>query len=60
MGAPTPPARVCILNRNIPSMLQRITGIIADMGININDLLNRSKSGYAYTLLDIDSPVDEG
>ncbi|MDR1135472.1 MAG: 3-phosphoglycerate dehydrogenase [Clostridiales Family XIII bacterium] len=59
MGLSTAPARVSILNRNVPSMLQMITGTFAGMGININDMLNRSKDGYAYTLLDIDSKVDE-
>ncbi|MDR0424557.1 MAG: 3-phosphoglycerate dehydrogenase [Clostridiales Family XIII bacterium] len=60
MGTSATPMRVSILNRNIPSMLQMITGTFAGMGVNINDLLNRSKDGYAYTLLDIDSHVDEG
>ena len=59
MGAPTTPARICILNKNIPAMLQRITGAFAGMGVNINDMLNRSKDEYAYTLLDVDSRVDE-
>ncbi|MDR1571904.1 MAG: 3-phosphoglycerate dehydrogenase [Clostridiales Family XIII bacterium] len=59
MGAPTTPMRVCILNRNIPAMLQRITGALAGMGANINDMLNRSKDEYAYTLVDIDSCLDE-
>jgi D-3-phosphoglycerate dehydrogenase len=59
MGAPTAAARVCILNKNIPAMLQRVTGTLAEMNININDLLNRSKGEYAYTLVDVDSPVDE-
>jgi D-3-phosphoglycerate dehydrogenase len=59
MGIPTAMARICILNRNIPAILQRITGTLADMNVNINDMLNRSKNEYAYTLLDIDTAVDE-
>ncbi|MDR2132954.1 MAG: 3-phosphoglycerate dehydrogenase [Clostridiales Family XIII bacterium] len=59
MGTPTALARVCILNKNIPSMLKWITGTLAEKDINIRDMLNRSKGDYAYTLADIDSPVEE-
>ena len=40
-------------------MLGKITGILADMNINISDLNNRSKGDLAYTLIDIDSEIDE-
>ncbi len=52
-------ARISILNKNIAGMLGIITGILADMHINISDLINKSKGDMAYTLIDIDSPVDE-
>jgi len=51
-------ARICILNKNIPTMLGKITGILADMNVNIRDLINKSKGNYAYTLLDVDSTID--
>lgn len=51
--------RVCVLNKNIPAMLGKITGIFADMNINISDLVNRSKDDLACTLIDVDSEVDE-
>ncbi|MDR2295232.1 MAG: 3-phosphoglycerate dehydrogenase [Clostridiales Family XIII bacterium] len=59
MGAPTTAARICILNKNIPSMLRRITGALGERDINICDLLNRSKDDYAYTLVDVDTRIDE-
>jgi D-3-phosphoglycerate dehydrogenase len=46
--------RIAILNRNIPSMLGKITGIIADLNINIRNMTNTSKGDYACTLIDID------
>lgn len=52
-------SRICILNRNIPTMLGKITNIVAEMGINISDLTNKSKGEYAYTLIDIDDEVTE-
>lgn len=52
-------ARVCILNKNIPSMLGKITGILAELNVNIRDLTNKSKGDYAVTLIDVDADVSE-
>lgn len=59
LGICTARNRICVLNKNVPAMLGKITGILADMNINISDLNNRSKGDLAYTLIDIDSEVDE-
>ena len=50
--------RIAILNRNIPSMLGKITGILADFNINIRNMTNTSKGDYACTLIDIDGDED--
>lgn len=47
--------RICIIHKNIPNMLTMITGIISDNGVNIENLLNKSRGDYAYTMLDIGS-----
>lgn len=47
------PYRLTIVNRNIPNMLGTISSTIASLGININDMVNRSRGDYAYTLVDI-------
>lgn len=52
-------ARISIINKNISGMLGIITGILSEMHINISDLINKSKGNMAYTLIDIDSPIDE-
>ena len=46
--------RVCITHRNIPNMLTAITGIFAEDNVNIENLLNKSRGNYAYSMLDID------
>ncbi|MCL1983716.1 MAG: 3-phosphoglycerate dehydrogenase family protein [Clostridiales bacterium] len=51
-------SRVCILNKNKPAMLSRITGIFADSDINIRNMTNTSMGGYACTMIDVDSEVD--
>lgn len=52
-------SRVCILNQNIPAMLGKITNVFAEMGINISDMVNKSKGDYAYTMLDIDNEISQ-
>ena len=46
-------ARVGILHRNIPNMLSQITNFFGNQGLNIENLANKSRGNYAYTLLDI-------
>lgn len=46
--------RVCVIHKNIPNMLTKITGMFAEDNINIENLLNKSRGDFAYTMLDID------
>lgn len=50
-------ARVTILHRNIPNMLSQITSFFGGNGLNIENLVNKSRGDYAYTLLDISHPM---
>ena len=59
MGVCTKAARVTILHRNIPNLLSRFTTTVAQDGINISDMMNRSKGEYAYTMLDLDDQVSQ-
>jgi D-3-phosphoglycerate dehydrogenase len=49
--------RVAIANANVPNMLGQISTAMAKVGLNIHNMLNKSRGGVAYTLVDIDSPV---
>jgi D-3-phosphoglycerate dehydrogenase len=51
------PFRLGIANSNLPNMVGQISGAMADAGLNIHNMLNRSKGEVAYTLVDVDSPV---
>lgn len=53
MGVLKAPCRVAVLHRNIPNMIGQITGILAAENINIDDMTNKSRDKYAYTLLDL-------
>ena len=49
--------RVGIANSNVPNMLGQISTAMADAGLNIHNMLNKSKGDMAYTLVDVDSAV---
>ncbi len=51
------PYRVAIANTNVPNMLGQISTAMAEAGLNILDMLNKSKGDMAYTLVDVDSVV---
>ena len=52
--------RIAIVNNNVPSMISKITTTFADEGINIDNMVNRSRGDLAYTLIDVDSFGDNG
>lgn len=47
------PIRLTIVNKNIPNMVGQISSGLAKYFINIEDILNRSRGNYAYTVIDI-------
>jgi D-3-phosphoglycerate dehydrogenase len=53
------PHRVAIANANVPNMLGQISSTMAKAGLNIHTMVNKSRGEMAYTLVDVDSPVDE-
>ena len=52
-------ARVCVIHRNVPSMLANIMGVLSKDGINIEHMTNKSRGDYAYTVLDVDTLIDD-
>jgi D-3-phosphoglycerate dehydrogenase len=54
------PFRVAIANANVPNMLGQISTAMARAGLNIHNMVNKSRSEMAYSLVDVDSPVPSG
>ena len=52
-------ARITVCHKNSPNMLTQFTGIFAKDGINVPDMVSKSKGDFAYTILDVDSPVTD-
>ena len=51
--------RVCVLHANVPAILSQITTALSEVGVNIENLTNKSKGDNAYTVLDITGDVTE-
>ena len=51
--------RLAIANANVPNMLGQISTAMADVGLNIHNMVNKSRGEMAYTLLDVDSAISE-
>jgi len=53
------PHRLAIANANVPNMLGQISTTLAHFGLNIHDMENKSRGEIAYTLVDVDSRIEE-
>jgi len=53
------PYRVAIANANVPNMLGQISTTMGRFRLNIHNMLNKSRGDMAYTIVDVDSPVDD-
>lgn len=51
-------ARVTVLHKNVPSMIKNITDVFASDGVNIANMLNKSKGDNAYTMIDVEGTCD--
>ncbi len=51
--------RLAIANANVPNMLGQISTAMANAGLNIQTMVNKSRGDMAYTLVDVDSAVPD-
>ena len=49
--------RLCILHKNVPGMLANITSLFGRDGVNVENLSNKSRGDYAYTMVDLSTKV---
>lgn len=51
--------RICIVHKNIPNTIGAFAAVCGESGLNIENMLSKSKGDYAYTLLDVSSAVSD-
>lgn len=59
MGVCTTAGRVAVCHKNVPTVISKITSVLGEAGINIEEMSNKSRGDYAYSLLDIDKSADD-
>ena len=52
-------SRLCIIHRNIPGAIANITGLLSRDGVNVENMTNKSKKDYAYTVVDLGSRITD-
>ena len=52
-------SRITVCHKNIPNMLTQFTGIFAKEGINVPEMVSKSKGDFAYTIVDADAPATD-
>lgn len=55
----TAKSRVTIIHKNMPNVISRITSAVASENVNIDNMVNKSKGEYAYTMIDTDTDINE-
>ncbi|MBQ6135949.1 MAG: phosphoglycerate dehydrogenase [Kiritimatiellae bacterium] len=57
LGVPTKAGRIAICHKNVANMIGQFTSILGNAKVNIDSIANKSRGDFAYTLIDLDSPV---
>lgn len=60
MGVCAQAGRIAIFHKNIANMITKFTACFGDNGINITDMMNKSKGEVAYTMIDVESTPTAG
>ena len=50
--------RVCVLHKNIPGIINKITAVISESNTNIVNFINKSRGDYAYSVFDVDGEAN--
>ena len=51
--------RLCVLHKNVPGMLANITSLFGRDGVNVENLSNKSRGDYAYTMVDVNTRITD-
>lgn len=52
--------KICVMHKNAPAIIASVTTVLANAGLNIDNMVNSSKKDFAYTILDVSGIVPTG
>ena len=52
-------SRLCLIHKNMPAMLTQIMSSLSEDGINVENMTNKSKKDYAYTMVDVNTRITD-
>ena len=52
-------SRLCLIHKNVPAMLTNIMSTLSNDGINVENMTNKSKKDYAYTIVDVNTRITD-
>lgn len=56
---PSGAARICVLHRNIPAIISGILKHVSEDGLNVENMVNKSKDSYSYCMIDVNGSVSD-
>ena len=59
LGTARKAARICVAHYNRPNVISSLTALCGQEGINISDMVSKSRGDYAYAMFDVETPVSE-
>ncbi len=59
MGVCDKAGRIAIFHKNVANMITKFTATFGDSGINISDMVNKSRGEVAYTMMDVEAPITQ-
>ncbi len=51
--------KICVIHKNIPAIIGQITGLFGEANLNIENMLNKSKKDFAYTMIDVTGEIGD-
>lgn len=52
-------ARICVCHYNRPNVISQLTSLFGEAGVNISDMISKSRGEYAYAMFDVEAPVSD-
>lgn len=53
------PCRICVIHKNVSGVINKLSSVLAEDGLNIENMVNASKKDYAYSIFDVAQAVGD-